>query len=310
MAKYKSFIHVERLGRDETDGILNGTCYVTPKIDGTNAVVYFDEDKDSVCGGSRTRELNTWSDNAGFYNWLISDNTEAINLRSLVKNNPNLIIYGEWGCGKVAHIKDYNDDAKTHMYVFDIYDTDKEHYLHYDLIENIIAEYGLDNYLVPLFAVIDNPTEEQLINIAKNNKFLLDNANHPGEGIVIRNYDFRDKWGHYQVAKVVLDEFKQKQGKQKIKADSKRIGIEQDIVDRYVTDAEISKAMAKVVNICGEDSFDKKNGKMIGMTLNLVFNDFISENITDICKRWKRPVINFQTLNNLCNIAVRNYIGL
>ena len=31
---YRSYQHVERLGTTETNGILDGTCYISPKIDG------------------------------------------------------------------------------------------------------------------------------------------------------------------------------------------------------------------------------------------------------------------------------------
>ena len=38
--QYKSYQHIEKLGRDEVEGILNGKCYIQPKIDGTNSVLY------------------------------------------------------------------------------------------------------------------------------------------------------------------------------------------------------------------------------------------------------------------------------
>ena len=34
--QYRSYQHIEKLGRDEVEGILNGKCYIQPKIDGTN----------------------------------------------------------------------------------------------------------------------------------------------------------------------------------------------------------------------------------------------------------------------------------
>lgn len=37
--KYRKYTHIERLGREEVDGILKGTVYITPKIDSTNCVV-------------------------------------------------------------------------------------------------------------------------------------------------------------------------------------------------------------------------------------------------------------------------------
>lgn len=39
MAKYKRYLHIERLGNDEVEDILFGTVQLTTKIDGTNSVV-------------------------------------------------------------------------------------------------------------------------------------------------------------------------------------------------------------------------------------------------------------------------------
>ena len=33
--EYKSYQHIEKLGREECDGILNGTVTIQPKIDST-----------------------------------------------------------------------------------------------------------------------------------------------------------------------------------------------------------------------------------------------------------------------------------
>ena len=36
--KFRRYQHIERFGNDEVAGIEDGTCYVFPKIDGTNAI--------------------------------------------------------------------------------------------------------------------------------------------------------------------------------------------------------------------------------------------------------------------------------
>lgn len=306
MAHYKSFTHVERLGKDETDGILNGTCYISPKLDGTNAVVWYADG--CVCAGSRTRELSPLSDNAGFYDWVHSDDPEAVLLRRMLQENRHLIVYGEFGVGRVAHIKDYDETAHNKLWIFDMYDTIKETYVHPETVMNVCVACGLQDWWVP-YTTIENPTQEQIQNLAENNQFLLSNANHAGEGVVIRNPAFRNKWGNYVIAKFVLDEFKQRAGQSKVKTDSKRIDCEQNIVDYYVTEAELAKAKAKVALAIGTE-FDKKNGKCVGMYLNLVFNDAVLAEMSDICKRYKRPVIDFQVLSNLCSIKAREYIGL
>ena len=307
MAHYKSFTHVERLGKPETSGILAGTCYISPKLDGTNAVVW--SENGEVCAGSRTRQLSATSDNAGFYAWTQSEDEEAVKVRELVTGNTHIILYGEFGVGRVANIKDYDTEAHNKLWIFDAFDTIMHTYLHPDVLKNMCAAFGLENYVLPSTKIC-NPTEEDIVKLAEENKYLLSNANHAGEGVVIRNPDFKNVWGNYVIAKFVLDEFKQRKSQSKAGIDSKRIDCEQNIIDYYVTEAELSKAKAKVCLALGLEEFDIKNGKCIGMYLNMVFNDAVLAEITDICKRYKRPVINFQELNNLCSIKAREYIGL
>ncbi len=43
--EYKSYQHIEKLGSSEVEGILNGTCYLTYKIDGTNGCIYLSDDE-------------------------------------------------------------------------------------------------------------------------------------------------------------------------------------------------------------------------------------------------------------------------
>lgn len=307
MAYYKSFTHVEHLGKEETDGILAGTCYISPKLDGTNAVVWSKDGE--VRAGARTRELSATSDNAGFYVWTQSEDEEAVKVRELVTGNTHIILYGEFGVGQVANIKDYDTEAHNKLWIFDAFDTITQTYLHPDVLKNMCAAFGLENYVLPSVK-IENPTQEQIQDLAERNHFLLTNANHAGEGMVIRNPGFRNKWGNYVIAKFVRDEYLQRKAQKENKSVSKRFDCEQEIIDYYVTDAELAKAKAKVTLVLGLEEFDKKSGKCVGMFLNLVFNDAVLAEIADICKRWKRPVINFQELSNLCNIKAREYIGL
>ena len=262
-----------------------------------------------ICAGSRTRQLSSLSDNANFYTWTHSDDPEAVLLRRMLRENKHLIVYGEFGVGRVANIKDYDETAHNKLWIFDMYDTIKETYIHPETVMHVCVACGLADWWVP-YTKIENPTQEQIENLAENNQFLLSNANHAGEGVVIRNPDFRNKWGNYVIAKFVLDEFKERKRQPKAGIDSIRIDCEQNIVDYYVTEAELSKAKAKVCLALGLKEFDIKNGKCIGMYLNMVFNDAVLAEIADICKRYKRPVIDFQVLNNLCSIKAREYIGL
>ena len=311
MTEYRKYMHVQRLGDEEVEGILNNNpVYVTAKVDGTNCVIWYDGEK--VCGGSRTRQLSQFSDNAGFYAWLMSDSSEAVALRQVVIDHPYWTIYGEWlGFAKfIGQIKTYDSFAKGHMYIFDVYDHEVEHYLPDPVWRNFLSSYGLEPYYVELLAVLDHPSYEDIVHVAESNKFLLTHAEHVGEGVVCKAPDFRNKWGRNVYGKLVLDEFKQrmKQNNKK-KTPIVREGIESDIVDYWITDAEMTKAKAKVCVALEAEEFDKKNGKFIGYFLEMIWKDLLTE-MSAICKQYKNPIIDFRILRNASNTKGRKFLCL
>lgn len=59
--KFKEYQHIQKLGISEVDGILNGKCYISYKIDGTNSCVFLKDDG-SLGFGSRHKEVTKDSD--------------------------------------------------------------------------------------------------------------------------------------------------------------------------------------------------------------------------------------------------------
>lgn len=59
--EFTPYMHVERLGTYEVDGILNGKVSVTTKVDGTSAVIFSDNGVIKV--GSRKRIITPENDN-------------------------------------------------------------------------------------------------------------------------------------------------------------------------------------------------------------------------------------------------------
>lgn len=314
MQKYK---HVERLSSPEVEGLLDGPITWSPKLDGTNASLRWDTKNNCIAAFSRTRRLSAEKDNAGFYSWANSDYLEARLLRNFCFHNPNLILYGEFlGRTKfIGHIKDYNQDAFNALWLFDVYDTEKECYLPEGEWRHALdIAYSGSSYrdrpfpwYVPYYPMLE-PTMELIEKVASTNKFLLDDSPTIGEGIVIRRLDFRNKWGNYEIGKYVRSEYQQSKSKPKQPPIAGE--VEKSIVAEFVTDAEISKTLAKVLLMNDQNEFNPKDGKTIGMTLNLVFNDAILDEMKSILKKFKNPTINFRTLQNLCNQRTREYLGL
>lgn len=309
--KYRSYSHLERIDKIDCEGIFDGPCAVTAKVDATNAVIW--SDGEEVYAGSRKRALSETKDNGGFYEWAVNSNAdEAMKLRAFVLNNPRYRVYGEWmGSGKfLGSIKDYDKSALRQMYIFDVYDSKTEKYLYEEEWRSMLAEWDLEPWFVELFGVYDDLTTEKLYEIAQNNKFLLSNANHPGEGVTVHpQYDYKNCYGHYTIGKLVLDEYKQNKSKPKAKANSASENIEKDIVELYMTDSEISKSIAKVCTVMDIAEFDTKNPQCVGRLMNLTWLDLLEE-----CKHWTKdfhnPVVDFGKLKRECSLAVRNYLHL
>lgn len=306
---FKAYMHVERLTSVDCEGLLeNSNIVVTAKVDSTNSCVWYENG--SVHAGSRTREVFPGpKDNANFAEWVYNGEDDEIKgIRALLEDYPHFRVFGEWMAKFVGHIKDYNQEAKYHMYIFDVWDDNQNCYLPDDEWRPILKNYGLEDWFVAILAVVDHPTYDDLLEIAKNNKFLLDSANHAGEGIVCKAHHWRNKYGRQQFGKLVLDEFVQ--GKKKPKNVALPGEVEREIVEFYITNAEISKAVAKICLINEVDVFDNKNPKLVGMLLSYMWKDFLEENIVDICKKFKTPIIDFAKLKGMCNTKVKKYIGL
>ena len=136
--EYKSYQHIEKLGREECEGILNGTVTIQPKIDGTNSVVWLGDDG-NVHAGSRKRELSLDNDNAGFMAQIIDDE----NIKSYLHKHSNHYVYGEF---LVPHtIRTYDSDAWKKFYIFDVFELNDNYgrYLPYDEYVPLLEEFNL-----------------------------------------------------------------------------------------------------------------------------------------------------------------------
>ena len=303
---FKPYLHVERLGKTEVDNILCGTVRLTAKLDGTNASVWADENG-HMHYGSRKREISVEDDNAGFAAWMKSDNEEAVLLIRFCQANPSMIVYGEWGVSKVGAIKKYIKEAANKLWIFDIYSREEERYLTWNELEAALIMYNLIDYRVKLLATLTNPTLDDIIKVADENTFLLEGTNTLGEGVVIRRDNYTNCYGRYAVAKYVREDFRP--NTPKVKRIAQAGEVEQDFINRYLTQSELEKAKAKTALACGEE-YVPGNGKFIGMFLNLLWKDALEENIVDFCKRAKNPQIDFAALNGLIKAEGRKFLGL
>jgi hypothetical protein len=287
--EFKRYQHVERYGTDEVDGIEIGKCYIFPKLDGTNGSVWLD-DNGNIKAGSRNRELTLEQDNRGFYAYILSNE----NIKRYLEKHPTHRLYGEW---LIPHsLRTYREDAWRRFYIFDVC-LDKEdgdvEYIPYDIYKPMLEEFNLD--YISALAIIKNPSYEQLINILKQNIFLIEDGKGIGEGIVIKNYDFYNKWKRQTWAKIVSSEFKEQHAKimGAPEINGKTL-IEEKIIDEFCTSAFIEKEYAKIVN-----EMNGWQSKYIQMLFGRVYSELVKEETWNIVKKYKNPKIDFKTLNTL-----------
>lgn len=290
MTKFHKYMHLERFGTPEVDGIEFGHTYVFPKLDGTNGQVWV-EDGTILCG-SRNRVLSLDNDNAGFMA-AMQENSAVF---GYLGEYPHHTLYGEW---LVPHsLKTYRDDMWRRFFVFDIYDQDQGKLLHYEDYNNSLSHYGVD--LLPPIAVVRNGCYETFEKCLEKNTFGIEQGKGIGEGIVIKNYHWHNKFGRVTWAKIIANHFKEKHHATMGAPEVGGIMLEEKICEEFVTAHLVDKTHAKIVNDKGD-----WQSKYIGELLGRVWYDLITEETFNIIKAHKNPKIDFKTLQRFCTLRIK-----
>ena len=191
--EFRSYPKIHRLGKEETDGILDGPVTVQEKIDGANVSIWI---KDGVVRcGSRTRELEE-----GF-NGFVDAVKANKKLAEWLEQFPTNRLYGEW---LVKHTITYPDEAYKKIYLYDIFNDETETFAPQNIVRAIAEDLGLE---YPQIFIEDKQDTEEEIKQHVGKTLVPDAAN--GEGVVIKHNGFVDKWGHHAYAKVVHEQFKE-----------------------------------------------------------------------------------------------------
>lgn len=298
--EFKKYQHLERLGTTEVQNIEYGTCYVFPKIDGTNACLWW---HNGLQAGSRNRHLTIDNDNAGFYQWALQQQ----NIIKYFEENPHHRLFGEW---LVPHsLKTYKEKAWRNFYVFDVcIDRKPEeilhegdhtlNHLHYEDYKPLLEKHNI-NYIPPI-SILNNGVYDQFINQLCKNVFLIEDGQGAGEGIVIKNYEYKNKFNRQTWAKIVTSEFKEKHVKEMGASiiNGKKL-IEEAIALQYVTTALVEKEFSKINVEAGWTS------KMIPRLLNTVYYSIVKEDAWEFVKEHKNPTIDFGRLQHFVFAEVK-----
>lgn len=301
---FRKYDHVERFGTDEVEGIEIGEVLIFPKLDGTNASIWRHQPY-IVGAGSRNRILSDEADNAGFHAWV----QKVEGFRYFMEDHPAWNIYGEW---LVKHtIKTYRDEAWGRFWVFDVWCRDTNQYLHYDAYAPVLQEARFD-VIEPIIRYKSPPTEQQLIMDAKNNTYLMQDG-HIGEGIVIKNYAWKNKYGRQPWAKIVRAEFKEEN--RRAFGVTEKVGeksTEGEIAEKYVTHAFVQKTLAKIKREV-LDELEKTGvlkdarSHIIPRLLQTCYYDLVREEAWNFVKENNDPTINFKKLKSFTTYWVKKH---
>lgn len=297
---FNKYQHVERLFTAATEGIDQGEWHAFVKLDGTNGSIWMDKNGDVRCG-SRNNVLGPGNGNRGFYEWVMANKDKLSSLLSGVFND--CTIYGEW---LVKHtFRHYSDDMWNHFYVFDVYANDVNRYLHHSFYSHHLGLAGIK--CAPLLYSHSGYrlNEETLEKMLKEPVAGIPEEHGVGEGIVIKRYDFVNKFGRTVWGKFVKPEFKKmmQQKKQRVPktGDEAMDKLLTDIAERFVTQAMVDKTVSKLTH----DNGGNWEQRLIHQMLGTVYYDFINEEFYNALKYFKNPTIDFKKMRSFVNMRIK-----
>ncbi len=296
-----TYQHIEKLGTSEVEGILEGEVNLFYKIDGTNGLIFLKDDG-TLGFGSRNRELSLENDNQGFMNAICNDHELYNKFLNFLTKNPNYIVYGEWLIP--VTIKRYKGDAWKKFYIFDILDVSKKEYLSYDEYSTVLDSLEL-NY-IPRIVKLNNPTfEEVRTYLDQTGSFLINEG--LGEGIVLKNYNYKNRYGRRTWAKILCEDFLNSKKKlRSSNAEEKQENfVEHQIITKFLTPEHVFKEQSKLM-----EKYGGWSSKYIFELLNRVFNEFFKDNWELILKKFHNPTINFRVLKQYSDNFVKETLSL
>ena len=233
----KKFTDVVRLGHKSTAEVLNvgDNIIIQEKLDGANAS--FSLENGELYSFSRRLLLDARNTLGGFYEFVLLNFESKKELLS-----EDYIYFGEW---LNPHKVKYEGYQKQ-FFLFDIWSKSERKYLDFDVVELEAVKLGLN--LIPVFYKGTYESYQQLEQFI--GKTLLNGKlgdKEMGEGIVVKNVDFRDRFGNQMFVKLVVDDFREVQKQKKPKDPTLyKSAPEFLLAESIVTKARVEKIIFKL----------------------------------------------------------------
>lgn len=279
---FKPYKKIQALHKEESEGILNGICYIQEKIDGANTSIWL-EDGEIHCG-SRTRDLTKVQDG---FNGFVEYVKNHAGINKLLQEVQNIRLNGEW---LVRHTIGYNELNYKNFYLFDIEIDDKV--ISIEDMYNIAKNFDIKT--AHLFEIKENPTLDDIKKYA--GKSVL---GAKGEGVVIKNLNFINKFGDMTFSKYVTQEFKEDNavtfgGNNK----SSETYNEMYYVNKFMTLSRVTKIFHKLESM--EGRLDMKH---IPRIMGMCYHDLITEEAWVIAQEMGKSgkFFDFKSFKGLCD---------
>lgn len=265
---------IHRLGKEEVEGILEGKCYIEEKIDGANTQIWFEEG--FIRCGSRSKHVTEGFN--GFVDYVMTNDA----IKQCLADHPDWRLYGEW---LVRHTISYNETAYNKFYLFDI--CADGHLFSPDKVHEVAHKYGIPAPV--LFDVIEKPDIKDIMEYVGTSTIGKD-----GEGVVIKNPQFVNKFGEYQHAKIVTEKFKEDNGVV-FGGNNKHSDTywEMYIVNKYMTLERVTKIMNKLQPLIDKKLDLEHTPRIIGTA----YHDLLTEEIWEISR--KAAKVDFNALQRI-----------
>lgn len=232
----KKYHSIVRMGHRSTRKVFNVGDQITiqEKIDGANAS--FMRDGDKVLAFSRANLLGEGLTLNGFYGWVQIN----IDPKSLLEG---VVYFGEWSG---SHKINYGENSKK-FFLYDIYNTFTSEYVYFSIVKDEAKRLNLN--LVPLFYEGEYQSYEHLEEfIGRTDLGGKIGDVESGEGIVVKNVNYKDHNGEQVFVKLVIDRFREIQKQKAPKDPNLPETVEGSWVTQNMTKARVEKHLYKLVD--------------------------------------------------------------
>ena len=277
------YMHIERLGHADVEGLLDGEVIVQEKLDGANATVAIERETGRLVIASRSCAVSVAGDPPTGFRGLVEYVLQHEGLQALAGV---YIVRGEW---LVPHsVKDYAPDSYKHFYIFDCQERDGT-YLHPDEWLWLARELGCR--CAPEIARLFNPTVAQVAELSSGPSAL---GAPKREGVIAKRYGFVNRFGRVTWGKVVGEDFQQRH---KLSMGASRWDApELRFVADVVTDGAVLKVIGKVSDLHGEPADVRAMEEVLGR----LWHECAYEELIDWCEKHKKvDTISLRLLKNL-----------